>query len=260
MGVRRTSFRLSVLPALTLLVLFPPGLGAQELQPVAIERVLGLLGASQRTEVILGIFADERCRAFDVDAEAERRLREAGAEEDLIRGLRGVHPCSVEPEPAEEEPAVPVATRVEAPQSRSEPLFSPSSAALRSLAIPGLGQFYTGKPALGGLFLAGWAGAIGFGLASQEVTVECLAPATDTCPAGQVRAETVERPMLIVGLAAAAGVAVVSAIHARSAANSANAERRGFNQDPQTEGPILEILPARQPPRSNQVVLLRLRF
>ena len=125
--------------------------------------------------------------------------------------------------------------------------------------MPGLGQFYTGRPAMGVAFLAAWAGAIGFGIMSQEVTVECLALTSDTCPAGQVRAELVERPMLPVGLGAALAVAVISAFEARSGANRANSREAAFTSSRLDSGVVLDLLPRPERTRAQGLVLLQLR-
>ena len=236
--------------------MFATSVEAQEV-PVPVETIERLLGVNQSTEAIMRLFTEDRCRAFPLNAETVSRLEAAGAQEDLIAGLREVSFCGGE-EPEPEETPVPVVPLDSPP---TEPvLYSPGSAAMRSLAIPGLGQFYTGQPALGGLFLAGWAGAIGFGVMSQETTVECLSPTTDACPAGQVRGETVTRPNLIVGLGAAAALAITSALHARSAATKANVQSRSPGDAMAGQRFTLVVLPAQQSGRTTEFVLVQLRF
>ncbi len=203
------------------------------------------------------IRGNDFCLTFRPDEGVAERLRAAGADDQLISGLREVAVCGEERR-AEEEVAR--RTEEEARPFSGTQLYSPSSAALRSLAIPGLGQFYTGSPAAGGLFLAGWAGALGFGLMSQKVTIECLAPTTDSCPAGEVRDEIVERPKLMIGLGAAAVLAVASALHARSAANKANNQSFGSQEDARTARVRLHVLPVGQPVRATDIVLVQLRF
>jgi hypothetical protein len=238
---------------LPVLFLAPSPSRAQEGQPYTLEQIEGLLEAGLSTTVILEM-ARPDCLAFRVDQATADRLTASGADSDLIEGLRGL--CYRSPEPEVELPAEEVAT----PSSPSLPLlFSPTSAAMRSLAVPGLGQFYTGRPAVGVAFLAAWAGAIGFGIMSQDVTVECLAQTSDACPAGQVRAEIVERPMLPVGLGAAIAVAVISAFEARSGANRANNRQAAFTNRSPDSMVSLELLPVPRRAPARGLVLLQIR-
>ena len=196
------------------------------------------------------------CLAFRVDEEVEGRLRAVGANAELVAGLRGA--CYRGPEP--ERQAIPETPPTTAPPASSL-RFNPGSAALRSLAVPGLGQFYTGRPVVGAVFLAGWVGALGFGLMSQDVTVECLARVgeSESCPSNEVRGRVVDRPMLAVGLGAAVAVAVISALEARSGANKANAGLVAFHQEEGRETLVLEVLPTRERGPGRRLVLLQLR-
>jgi len=241
--------------------LIPSALQAQQGEGITLEQIEQLLGARQSSQRILQIIQErEFCLSFQLDEASTQRLRAAGADDELITGLGRVAVCR-EVQQAEEEPPPPPPEERTRPSSSGAAPYSPSSAAVRSLAIPGLGQFYTGSPAAGGLFLAGWAGALGYGLMSQEVTVYCLAPATEgSCPAGQDRNEEVERPNLIIGVGAAAVIAVASALHARSAANKANAQGFGPGEDAKSAALSLHILPAGQPRRPTDMVLIQLRF
>jgi hypothetical protein len=118
------------------------------------------------------------------------------------------------------------------PSSGVGRLYNPTAVAVRSLLVPGLGQFQTRRPALGAAFALGAGGALAAGLMSQRVTVECLVRTTDgSCPAGQSRDELTERPMLLPGLAAFVALGVISAFEASSAARRANA-RAGSGGDP----------------------------
>jgi hypothetical protein len=223
--------------------------------------VEGLLEARLSSTVILAMVRND-CVTFRIDETARERLMAAGATEEFLDGLAEV--CYRGPEP---EPAVPERPeRERAPAGGLTPSlpFSPGSAALRSLVVPGLGQFYTGRPVMGVAFLAAWAGAIGFGVMSQEVTVECLARTSGSCPSGEVRGELVDRPMLPVGLGAALAVAVISAFEARSGANKANAMQVSLGSGPQKTQPTLELLPpwsraGRDHTPSLGLVLLQLR-
>jgi hypothetical protein len=231
-----------------------------------VERIELLLNARQSSRAILQLIeTNDFCLSFRLDDETRQRLREAGGDDDLLAGLENVTVCGEEEEEArEEEPAVeeeaPAPVEEEPAARAGAGHYSPGSAALRSLAVPGLGQFYTGNPVLGGLFLAGWAGALGFGFMSQEVTVYCLAQTTESCPSGQVRNEEVERPMLLVGVGAAAALAVGSALHARASARRANARMAGGGEGAGRPGISLRLLPTDPPPRPTDVVVLQLRF
>ena len=265
--------RPGVVPLLALLLglalpLTPGALRAQQEGGISLERIELLLNARQSTQAILQLIeTNEFCLAFQLDEEARERLRAAGGDDALLEGLGDVDVCgeeepeeeAVQEEPqAREEPAEP--PREEATPAAGATVYSPASAALRSLLVPGLGQFYTGSPAVGGLFLAGWAGALGYGFMSQEVTIYCLAPATDACPSGQVRNEVSERPNLMVGLGVAAALAVGSALHARSAASKANARTGAGGSAIRPTGIRLRVLPPSPPPRPNDLVLLQVRF
>lgn len=104
-------------------------------------------------------------------------------------------------------------------------LYSPAGSAARSLLVPGLGQYHTGRPVMGTLFLAGAAAGVAYGLLNTRTTVECLdavEPGAD-CPDGRVRDTHSERPQLVTGLAIAGGAALLGAIDAYRGARRANA-------------------------------------
>jgi len=201
--------------ALTLAI--PGGGSAQQGPAYTLEQVERLLSAK-----VPGIINDLRrdCIAFEVTDANVTRLKNAGADDAFIEQLRTV--CKRLPQ------AAPPPTRAQPPVSAPErqaatprAAVSPGSAAIRSLFIPGLGQFATGKPAAGVAFLAAWGGALGYGLLSKETTTECLARVQPgaTCPANDIRDTSVKRPSLAIGVGGALAVAVVSALHARSAAS-----------------------------------------
>ena len=238
---------------LSAFLLTPCPAQGQEGQPYTLDQIEGLVAAGLSTSVILEMVRPD-CLAFRIDQDAEDRLTAAGGNSGLIEGLKTI--CYRGPEPEVQAP--PEAAAATSPPS--SPLsFNPGSAALRSLAVPGLGQFHTGRPAVGVAFLAAWAGAIGFGILSQDVTVECLAQTTGACPAGQIRAEIVERPMLPVGLGAAIAVAVISAFEARAGANRANARQPAFSAGNPASELVLEILPPLGRSPTQGFVLLQLR-
>ena len=216
------------------LVLIPVGVSGQVGQPYTLEQLELLLAARQSTARILGLVQPE-CLSFRMDAEAVERLRAAGAEDELLEALRSV--CY---------------------RGREPDLYNPGSAALRSLFLPGLGQFSTGRPVVGAVFLAGWAGALGAGFLTREVTVECMDRVTGECPPNKVLSETVKRPMLAVGVGGAVALAVVSALEARSGAKKANArlaeggEGRG--------GVRVVVLPSQSVRSAREMILVQVRF
>ncbi len=84
------------------------------------------------------------------------------------------------------------------------------------LLVPGMGQFYSGRPAMGMavLTLAGSAATAAFLV--QEVKVRCLADVDPgaACPPSQVLDEQTQRPYLVAGLAVAGAVTLIGAIEA----------------------------------------------
>jgi len=199
-----------------------PSAGAAQQGPAfTLEQVERLLRAK-----VPGILDELRrdCIAFEVTGEVAGRLRAAGADDAFIEQLGTV--CKRLPEV--ETPPVRAAQPESPPGQppRQGVGVSPGSAAVRSLLIPGLGQFATGKQAAGVAFLAAWGGALAFGVLSKEETTECLTrvPSGTTCPAGDVRDTSVKRSKLGIGIGGALAVAVASALHARSAAGHALAE------------------------------------
>jgi len=248
------------------LALLPGDVAGQQGPPYTLEQLEGYLAVGLSPELILNRVQRD-CLAFRLDAAAEERLKAAGADEAFLQALRGV--CYRGPEGAVEPPVQPEPRAQPRPQPPPAPvsstLYSPGSAAVRSLILPGLGQFYTKRPAVGAVFLAGWAGALGLGLMSQETTVECLDRVTDSCPPNRVLSETVKRPMLAVGVGGAVALAVVSALEARSGAAKANARTVALGSDAQPGGVLVEVLPLdafalARAGAGRDVVLLQLRF
>jgi len=248
------------------LALLPGDVAGQQGPPYTLEQLEGYLAVGLSPELILNRVQRD-CLAFRLDAAAEERLKAAGADEAFLQALRGV--CYRGPEGAVEPPVQPEPRAQPRPQPPPAPvsstLYSPGSAAVRSLILPGLGQFYTKRPAVGAVFLAGWAGALGLGLMSQETTVECLDRVTDSCPPNRVLSETVKRPMLAVGVGGAVALAVVSALEARSGAAKANARTVALGSDAQPGGVMVELLPLdafalARAGAGRDVVLLQLRF
>ena len=114
--------------------------------------------------------------------------------------------------PEAEDRAV-IETRLQALQSA--PAYSPSTALLSGILIPGMGHFYSGRPGAGFLVLAVAGGSASAGLLVREVEISCLGlPVNGECPPGQIAGRDESRPFLVPGLAVAAVVTVAGAIHA----------------------------------------------
>ena len=189
---------------------------AQEARAMTLAQVERLFGAGVNPAQILAT-AREACIDFRIDTTTEGQLTRAGATADFIASLRTVCFRGPVAPPETQRAAQPVT-----PPPAAMPRYNPGSAMTRSLIVPGLGQFYTGRPVLGVLFLAAWGGAIGAAVLSQETTVECLARVTDVCPAADIRGESVSRPLLVIGAGGALAIAVISAFEAKAAAGRLN--------------------------------------
>jgi len=137
-------------------------------------------------------------------------------------------------------------------------LLSPTGAAVRSLVIPGLGQAYTGRPALGALFFGAAGGALAFGVLSEKTTIECLdASAGSTCPPDQIRDRIVERPYLAPSIGAAAALAVIGAWDAYRAARRRNEAALAAHR---AAGPTLALHAVETDGRRVRIQLLRWTF
>jgi tetratricopeptide (TPR) repeat protein len=112
------------------------------------------------------------------------------------------------------------------------PMPSPTSALAAGILLPGLGHFTSGRPVMGALVLAAAAGAVAAGMLVERVDVDCLAPPVNgICPPDEVRDSKVTRPLLVPGIAIAAGIGLLGALDAyrgvrRSNAAAAAAPRR----------------------------------
>jgi hypothetical protein len=123
--------------------------------------------------------------------------------------------------------------------------YDPAGAALRSLFVPGLGQFYTGRPALGAVFLGAAGGALTWGLLSEHRRIECLERRTDNfCPPEHVLSETRRRQHLTHGVGAAAAVAVLSAWEAYRSAHLMNGRSPDAERERGTSSRAVLALPA----------------
>ena len=91
---------------------------------------------------------------------------------------------------------------------------SPGTALTLGVLLPGLGHFYSGRPAGGIAVMALAGGAVAAGFLVKEVNVRCLSPSDGACPPDQVVSRTTSRPYLTASLAAAAAVGIAGAIEA----------------------------------------------
>lgn len=103
--------------------------------------------------------------------------------------------------------------------------YNPGAALFTGLIFPGMGQFTTGRPAIGALFLGAAAGSIAAGLLIEKTEVACLSPPVDgVCPPDQVARSDAEHPYLLPAVAVAAGFTLFGAIDAYRGAKKRNAE------------------------------------
>jgi tetratricopeptide (TPR) repeat protein len=104
------------------------------------------------------------------------------------------------------------------------PRYNPGIALTTGLLVPGMGQFYSGRPGMGFLVLSTAGTAAAVGLLHRKVEVDCLQlPDDGVCPPQQVLDERTTRPLLVPGLATAAAITVVGAILAYRGARDSDA-------------------------------------
>jgi len=140
--------------------------------------------------------------------------------------------------------------------------LDPTSAAVRSLFVPGLGQMYTGRTALGAAFMGAAGGVLAFGALATKRTVECFSPLVEeVCPENQIRGEVVERPYLMPSLGAALALSLGAAFEAFRAAKRLNERARGGTRSGEPDSGLRLALPGLEV-RSGVVRfhLLRLTF
>ena len=225
------------LPLLAVAIFFTPGVSRSQQRPLSTDDIAELVRGQVDPGEIVNI-ARPRCISFRVDGTAETALRDAGANNQLLQGLRSV--CYR-----------PVG-------------YSTTRAAVSSLLLPGSGQFYARRPLAGVVSLSAFGGALAFGLLSQSTTIECLGVASaDRCE-GAVLSSTKERPYLLAGIGAAAAIAALSAMDAARGARRANEQisrARAVGDDgPQSDRPRLGMPAVLPRPDGVAVEILRLRF
>jgi tetratricopeptide (TPR) repeat protein len=104
--------------------------------------------------------------------------------------------------------------RLEAPTTRPPP--SARSTLVLGLLLPGMGQFYSGRPRAGLSVLGLAGGALVAGLLVRRVTVQCLdeVGAGGGCPPERVVGSSTQRPYLMPSIGVAAAVTVLGAVEA----------------------------------------------
>jgi tetratricopeptide (TPR) repeat protein len=165
---------------------------------------------------------------------------------------------NLEPGGAVRETVIAWMAQLDAPHTR----YSPATAFAAGL-LPGVGHFYTGRPAAGVLFLATAGGAAAAGLLMTTKRVECLVdPQGGACPPEQIRDERIERPYLVVGIGVAAAATIIGAIDAARGARSRNANEPIIRFGATTAGDGASLLrpDVRSAGPRLDVELLRLRF
>ncbi|MDX1646992.1 MAG: tetratricopeptide repeat protein [Longimicrobiales bacterium] len=104
------------------------------------------------------------------------------------------------------------------------PSYSPGIALTTGLLVPGMGQFYSGRPGLGFLILSTAGTAATVGIVHKRVEVDCLqVPQNGVCPPEQIVDEREKRPWLVPGLVTAGAITVVGAIIAYRGARRSDA-------------------------------------
>jgi tetratricopeptide (TPR) repeat protein len=194
--------------------------------------------------------AGERIAALREELRGEALRRQAELVAEATSDTTG-RPPAAQPEQEEEqrEPAV------------ASSLYNPGQALAMGLVVPGLGQFYTGRPVRGVLALGVASGALAAGMLTERLEVDCRSvPVNNSCPAADVLDERTRRPYLAPAIAVAAGVALISAIDAFVTARNANA-RAATTLDPAGgDGPRLLLPSVTVEPDAIRAHLLRLRF
>ncbi len=144
------------------------------------------------------------------------------------------------------------------------PLYNPNGALLRGLLIPGLGQFTTGRPRAGLVYLGIASGAVAVGISLKRLAVDCLSPpVAGVCPPSQIAGEEEKRPYLMPALAVAVATGVFAAIDAYRGANKRNgqaAKSTRVGQEGHTRGPSLALPSVNVGLRRTQFELVRIRF
>lgn len=128
--------------------------------------------------------------------------------------------------------------------------------------VPGMGQYYTGRPLGGTLVLALAGGAAATGLLRKNIDVICYneVPPGEPCPPAEIVREITERPLLLPGLAVAAAVTLMGAIEARVKAKRRRAELDAITGERTASRPRLRLPSVTTRGRRVDLNLLRITF
>lgn len=84
-----------------------------------------------------------------------------------------------------------------------------------ALLLPGYGQFRTGRPVAGVMVGLTAVGALVVGSLDRKIRIECLStPVNGACPTGDTLRRSVERPLLLPGVAVAVASTAIAALEA----------------------------------------------
>jgi tetratricopeptide (TPR) repeat protein len=123
---------------------------------------------------------------------------------------------------------------------------SPGTALALGALVPGMGQFYSGRPFGGFAVLAVAGSAVAAGFLFEDIYVRCLNPVEPggTCPPDQVVSRRTDRPHLMLGVGVAAAVGVIGAIEAFVHLRGRRSSARSFPAEGSAQlagsGPVLE--------------------
>jgi hypothetical protein len=232
---------------LALLMLPATATAQEQRRPLQLADVQGLLESGVSTRRILELVG-QSCLGFRITAANTIVLRSNGADEELITGLNAACTRLTEgpsqPPSAPAQPPAPGASGAGDPAGAGNgpvppgsskgastadgprtimPRYNPGAAAFKSLALPGLGQFTSGRPVMGTIFIGAAAGALAAGALSKSETVYCSTRTTD-CASDDV-IDTESTPKITLGIAAYAAVAAVAALDAAMGASRANRQQ-----------------------------------
>lgn len=123
------------------------------------------------------------------------------------------------------------AERVASELRQMQPAVLPTRRAgtvlMTGMVVPGMGHFYSGRPAAGFVVLAAAGTAAGVGLFYREVEVRCRSALVNgQCPPDQIAERIEEQPLLVPALAAAGVITIAGAVHAYLGAR--RTQDRGF--------------------------------
>jgi hypothetical protein len=114
---------------------------------------------------------------------------------------------------------------------------TPSPAGALALGVvPGMGQYYTGRPIMGTATLMSAGIAVAAGFMIKDITVLCLEdpPEGQACPPDLIVDEITERPYLWVGIGIGAAITIAGAVEAYLTAKKARDARIGLTTPAET--------------------------